>query len=188
MKNNDFNLILNFIKGIASTFKGVFTVFCQALKKRVTLSYPEEKSQIADKFRGKLECDYKKCIGCGLCAKICPAINVLTVKEDEDGFKKLAKIDISRCIFCGNCVYNCPKNALNMTKQYELATNDKKVLLLDCKKISEIKIQEKPENQTELKDSKEDIKKEPQITSLNVESVKGSKNTHIPEFVTEEDI
>ena len=45
--------------------------------------------------------------------------------------KKLVSIDVSRCSFCANCAEICPNEALNMTKQYKLATGDKKVLLLE---------------------------------------------------------
>ncbi len=185
MKNNDFNMIIEFTKGAISIFKSILTVFCQAFKKRVTLSYPEQKPEIPDKFRGMLELNYEKCIGCGLCAKICPAMDVLKIKENENGIKKLAVIDVSRCIFCGNCAYNCPTGALNITKQYELATNDKKDLILDCKKISEIKAQKETETQAESEISQENIQKAQEIVSSDNQN---SENTNIPAFVTEEEI
>ena len=136
MKKTDAELISDFIKGAVAVFKGIFTVLSQAFKKRVTLLYPEIKPEIPDTFRGKIEVDVEKCIGCGLCTKLCPALNVLTVKETKNG-KKLAAVDISRCIFCGNCAYNCPKGAINMTKQYELATDAKKDLILDTEGATE---------------------------------------------------
>ncbi len=130
MKDNDYKLITDFLKGAISIIKALYTVLSQAFKPRVTLLYPEIKPEIPEKFRGRLELDYQKCIGCGTCTKLCPALNVLTVKDTENDGKKLVNIDISRCIFCGNCADNCPKGALNMTKQYELATNNKKDLIL----------------------------------------------------------
>lgn len=130
MKKTDAQLIIDFIKGTIAIFKSIFTVFGCALKKRVTLLYPEIKPEIPDAFRGKIEINSEKCIGCGLCIKLCPALSVLTLKKTKSG-KKLAAADISRCIFCGNCAYNCPEGAINMTKQYELATDTKKDLILN---------------------------------------------------------
>ncbi|MCX4274493.1 MAG: 4Fe-4S dicluster domain-containing protein [Candidatus Gastranaerophilales bacterium] len=130
MKKTDTELISDFIKGVASTLVSIFTVLSCAFKKRATLLYPEVKPEIPDNFRGKIEIDTEKCIGCGLCTKLCPAFGTLALKETKKG-KKLAVVDISRCIFCGNCAYNCPKGAINLTKQYELATDAKKDLILN---------------------------------------------------------
>ena len=135
MKKTDTELIMDFFKGLIALFKGFLTVFCQAFKKRATLLYPEIKPEIPEAFRGKLEVSYKKCIGCGLCTKLCPAPGALQLKDTKDG-KKLVFIDASRCILCGNCAYNCPKEALNMTKQYELAKKTKKDLILNMEKAA----------------------------------------------------
>lgn len=140
MKNNDFKLISDFINGAALILKALFTVFCQAFKKPSSQSV--QNTQNTDTSTYLFECDYKKCTGCGLCTKVCPSIGTLKVKEDENGAKKLAIIDISKCTFCKNCIYNCPNNALNMTKQYKLATNNKKDLQFDCKKIYDEKMRE----------------------------------------------
>lgn len=142
MKNNDLDLISDFIKGAIQLFKGIFTLFKQAFNKRVTLLYPEIKPEIPDKFRGSIVLNPEKCTGCKLCAKICPALEVL--KFDTKA-KKLVSIDISRCIVCGNCVYNCPNGALSITKQYELATNNKKDLILEYGDLPA----DKPDNTSE---------------------------------------
>lgn len=145
MKNNDLDLISEFIKGAINLFKGLYTIFKQARKARVTLLYPENKPEIPEKYRGFIALDPEKCIGCKICAKVCPALKVLKYDEITG---KLASIDLSRCISCGNCVYNCPKNALNVTKQYELATNVKKDLLLEYGKTEETESENLPETQS----------------------------------------
>lgn len=48
------------------------------------------------------------CIGCGLCAKDCPANNILLANQK-------AAIQSQNCIQCGHCVAICPKAAVSMT-------------------------------------------------------------------------
>ena len=39
-------------------------------------------------------------------------------------------VDMKKCIFCGNCAYYCPVQAIKMSKEYELAVDDKEQLEL----------------------------------------------------------
>lgn len=104
--------------------EGLLTVLKHAFRPRVTLLYPETKRKMPEEFRGAVDFDPKKCIGCELCKKLCPSFGTIKIED-----KKVVSVDLSRCISCGNCAYNCPKQAIFMTKRYELATDDKKVLL-----------------------------------------------------------
>lgn len=52
----------------------------------------------------KLDCE--TCIGCGICAEVCPH-NLFRI---EGG--KAEIIDVDLCMECGACALNCPVNAL----------------------------------------------------------------------------
>ena len=50
----------------------------------------------------------EKCIGCGICAEICPH-RVFSV-----GDKKVQIKDKDLCMECGACARNCPANAITV--------------------------------------------------------------------------
>lgn len=126
----------DFFKGLKSLFNGHKTVMKQAFQKRVTLNYPEEKREVSENFRGKIEIvkdenDKLLCIGCGLCQKVCPCFGVIKLEKQMEENGKLHiryERDEAQCIYCGNCVENCPQKALKFTKEYELATDVKSEL------------------------------------------------------------
>ena len=49
--------------------------------------------------------DEKKCIGCGICVKICP-VDAISMKNGK------AIIDQEKCIHCGKCRPDCPVEAI----------------------------------------------------------------------------
>ncbi len=57
------------------------------------------------------EIDVNKCIGCGICAKICPdsAANLFDIKGQNK-----AKINYDYCKGCGLCAKECPVKAISM--------------------------------------------------------------------------
>lgn len=114
------------LEGLKALLEGHFTVLKHVFRKRITLEYPEKKSALNERFRGKLHVDTNKCIACLMCQKVCPAFGTIEIeREQKEGQKPVLKtftIDTAQCIYCSNCVNTCPVNALYMTDEYELAT------------------------------------------------------------------
>ena len=71
-------------------------------------------------FRGKIQYDKEKCIGCKLCIKVCPTA-AIEFKPEE----KKIKIYLSRCCFCSQCNDICPVQCLSMGNEFLLADTDK---------------------------------------------------------------
>ena len=100
--------------------KMIKQVLGSLFKKPATINYPLTKTEMPDKFRGKLKFYPERCIGCKLCMRDCPANAININKVGDKAFE--AEIDLGKCIYCGQCVDSCMKKALEMTKEFELAS------------------------------------------------------------------
>jgi NADH-quinone oxidoreductase subunit I len=111
-------------------------------RKRVTQLYPEEKWDLAPRFRGMPvptvipDTGEMWCIACLACVRICPS-QIIDIQWHKPGpgesavnskGKKLVKlidrfeIDMGRCLFCALCVEICPTNpkSIVMSREFEL--------------------------------------------------------------------
>jgi NADH-quinone oxidoreductase subunit I len=108
-------------------------------RKPVTLRYPDVKRQYPDRFRGVLALTYDRetgeenCIGCRLCEYVCPpqVIKVEMLKEGKRNYAKTFTLELYSCEFCELCVQVCPTDAIIMLKTFDLATADRREMLLD---------------------------------------------------------
>ncbi len=102
--------------------------------KKHTVSYPEEKMPIGPRYRAVhemkrlWESDTERCIGCGLCEKICISNCIkIDTKIDENSRKEVTgyTINLGRCIFCGYCAEVCPELAIVHGGRYENASDQR---------------------------------------------------------------
>ncbi len=110
------------MKGLALTFKNM-------LRKPVTMEYPEVKFVPPASYRGrpvlvKEESGMGRCVACGLCSRVCPALAIEVqageIEAEKERFPTKFEINMLRCIFCGFCEEVCPEEAIVMSKDYEL--------------------------------------------------------------------
>lgn len=96
----------------------------EAVKGRVTecISYA-----LSNGFaRGVPVLESSRCLGCGLCSRICPprAIKMRPAGKRVVGGKEVWKeepsFDYYRCIYCGQCADVCPAKAISMNKKSPL--------------------------------------------------------------------
>ncbi len=112
-------------------FVGLWIMLREMLKFNIhTVQYPLEKLPISPRYRAihrlqrLLESAENRCIGCGLCEKICIANCIrIDTKIDKNSRKEVLDytINFGRCIFCGYCAEVCPELAIVHGKDYEHA-------------------------------------------------------------------
>ena len=113
--------ILEILKGLVLTLKQVF-------RPKFTRQYPEERWNPPASFRGRPvlveEDGVERCVACGLCARVCPALAIEVQASETDLPKERYpikfEINMLRCIFCGFCEEACPEEAIIMSDEYEL--------------------------------------------------------------------
>jgi NADH-quinone oxidoreductase subunit I len=125
-----------FLGGAGAVLKGMGVVFKQVFRRDVTEEYPKvivtppPRSHIGRHLLNRHEGGLEKCIGCELCAFVCPADAIWVEGADNDPanptspgerYAKDYQINYLRCIMCGLCVEACPTRALTLTSGYEMA-------------------------------------------------------------------
>jgi NADH-quinone oxidoreductase subunit I len=143
-------------RAFGATLKGLRTTFARLLEKPVTIEYPEEKTPVYPRFRGRHklhrfeDSGLEKCVGCSLCAAACPAecIRVVAAENTPDHqvsagerYAAVYEINMTRCIFCGYCEVACPFDAITMQHDYELADYERSDLIF----TKEMLLQDPPE-------------------------------------------
>ena len=128
---------LELFKGLGITFKIMKGVLFN--KESHNTKYPMEKLPISPRYRAVhkllalLESGTTRCIGCGLCEKICIANCIrMDTKIDEESRKEVMEytINLGRCIFCGYCAEVCPELAIVHGGRYENASEQREHFVL----------------------------------------------------------
>src|SRR3982751_4103723 len=119
---------MGYLDGFRVTFKEMF-------RPRVTTQYPKVKRPRGTRFHGRhilnrYEDGMEKCIGCELCAGVCPAQCIYVRGADNptdepvspgERYGYVYEINYLRCIHCDLCVEACPTEAITETKLFEFS-------------------------------------------------------------------
>ena len=109
------------LRGLIITFKEIF-------QPKFTRLYPENKMDPTPVFRGRPvlaqeENGIERCVACGLCARVCPALAIevqaAETENEKERYPIKFEINMLRCIFCGFCEEACPEEAIIMSQDYE---------------------------------------------------------------------
>jgi NADH-quinone oxidoreductase subunit I len=122
------------------------------LRRPVTVHYPDVVRPYPHRFRGVLALTYdpetgeENCIGCRLCEYICPpqVILVEMLKAEKRNYAKTFTLELYACEFCELCVQVCPADAIIMMKSFDLATSDRRELLLDKDRLHALGLEFQP--------------------------------------------
>lgn len=96
-------------------------------RKPFTRPYPFVKLKAPPGFRGRQVLHVDRCVGCGICARDCPA-NAIDMIERQG--KMLPSFHLDRCIFCGQCAVSCARGAIELSGTFEMASFDRKSLVV----------------------------------------------------------
>lgn len=119
-------------RGLGLTLRRLF-------RPKMTRQYPEERWQPLGSYRGRpvlvKDADGERCVACGLCARVCPALAIEVQAGETDKTKERypAKFEINmlRCIYCGFCEEACPEEAIVMSPNYVFTTRSRNKAILD---------------------------------------------------------
>jgi len=122
---------MGYLEGFGVTFRQIF-------QKRVTTKYvigTGDKAPKAERTHGRhvlnrYEDGMEKCIGCELCAGVCPARCIYVRGADNPATDPVSpgerygfvyEINYLRCIHCDLCVEACPTEAITESKLFEFS-------------------------------------------------------------------
>jgi NADH-quinone oxidoreductase subunit I len=116
-------------------WSGFGVTWRESFKKPVTGDYPDVKRPKTTRLHGRhvlnrYEDGMEKCIGCELCAGVCPARCIYVRGADNppdapvspgERYGFVYEINYLRCIHCDLCVEACPTEAITETKLFEFS-------------------------------------------------------------------
>jgi len=129
------NALTEIFTGFKSLLVGMKITLGQFFKPQVTVHYPHQTLKMPKRYRGHIilvrdqQTGKSLCIACKACEKACPSDCIIVDGVKREGEKRKSvtefKLDFTKCSLCAACVEVCPVDALDFSKEYNLASTSK---------------------------------------------------------------
>jgi NADH-quinone oxidoreductase subunit I/NAD(P)H-quinone oxidoreductase subunit I len=108
------------------------------LHRPVTILYPYEVMWMPENYRGRPGLRFDRCVGCGICVRICPTACLKLVDTDNSAGEKVKRpqLNLGRCAMCGYCAEYCPVQAMTVTPEFELAEFTREDMIYGPKRLA----------------------------------------------------
>ena len=132
-------------RAFGETLRGLKTTLGRLVEGPVTIQYPEEKTPVYPRFRGRHKLHrFEDTTGSRSAsaarsaprparptasASSRPRTRPSTSVSAGERYAEVYEINMTRCIFCGYCEVACPFDAITMGHDYELADYDRSDLI-----------------------------------------------------------
>ncbi len=121
--------------GFRSLLIGMRIMIREFFKPEVTVHYPHQTLTLPKRYRGHIilvrdpETGKSLCVACKSCEKACPSDCIVVEGIKREGEKKKSvtefKLNFTTCSLCGSCVEACPTEAIQFSREYNLASTSK---------------------------------------------------------------
>jgi len=123
----------------------------QLFSKTSCAMYPAVPSEAAEGYRGRIIYHADKCIGCGMCERVCSgnAIERTVEKLPEgEGDKVTLTFNLGSCTFCATCADFCSKKAIEFSTDYHMIATKEEDLLVSGSFIKKPPVKKAPAGKT----------------------------------------
>ncbi len=112
-------------------FPFVKEALSQLFSKSSCAMYPAVPSEAAPRYRGRIVYHPDKCIGCGMCERVCAGGAITrTIEKLDEGDRITLTFNLGSCTFCSHCADFCTTKAIEFTQDYHMVATEEKDLLV----------------------------------------------------------
>jgi NADH-quinone oxidoreductase subunit I len=135
---NLFGLLIRELREIGAAINSLIVATKYVFLRRPTIEYPTKTIYFNERYRGALEVDDNLCVGCGICAHVCPNRCIFMVPYEKEKPPMIPEIDLQHCMYCGLCVQYCPPGAIYHTHVITIVGFKREDLYLDQRKVTKV--------------------------------------------------
>ena len=95
----------------------------QLFSKPSCAMYPAVPSEAAPNYRGRIVYHPDRCLGCGMCERVCSGNAITRTVEhlpDDQGDKITLTFNLGSCTFCATCADFCSSHSIEFTGDYHM--------------------------------------------------------------------